>query len=132
MFRPIHVLLAASLVVLASAPAVHGRELPLEQIASVRVDYSDLDLSRESDSHILLDRLERAAYVACGGAPSMHRSYELMPRFIQRVYRECRENAVSRALTELNRQSLWTAYASRAERGVSAGVPLSSATVGGR
>jgi UrcA family protein len=82
----------------------------LQLVGKVRVDYSDLDLSNQSDAHQLLERLEKAAYDACGGDERRHPAYKTTPRRTTEVFRECRENAVSRAVTAVNSQELRVAF----------------------
>ena len=50
----------------------------------------------------MLTRLEKAADRACGGDPRLNPDYALMAPYLERVYRECRTDAVSRAVTAVN------------------------------
>jgi UrcA family protein len=70
-----------------------------ERVASVRVAYADLDLTQEADMQILLDRIEKAAYRACGGNPRQHWTYDGMPALTTAAFKECREDAIARTLS---------------------------------
>jgi UrcA family protein len=67
-------------------------------VGSVRVSYADLDLTRQSDVDILLERIRKAAYRACGGNPRLHPSYSALRMRTVVAFRECREDAVARAV----------------------------------
>lgn len=67
-------------------------------VTSVRVTYSDLDLTQQADVRILLGRIEKAAYRACGGNPRLHPTYSVMPGRTEAVFKECREDAIARAI----------------------------------
>ena len=71
-------------------------------VGKVLVSYGDLDLNREADVEILLGRIEKAAYRACGGNPRLHPSYTLMPHHTVAVFKECREEAIARAIGEVD------------------------------
>jgi UrcA family protein len=73
-----------------------------QRVRSVPVSYADLDLTREADVKILLTRIEKAAYRACGGNPWLHPAYNVMPARTEAVFKECREDAVARAIGELD------------------------------
>lgn len=70
-------------------------------IASETVMYTDLDLTRTSDADILIGRIKDAAYRVCGGDPRGHMGYDLMPGRVEWAFRECREEAVSRAVANI-------------------------------
>jgi len=67
-------------------------------VRTVRVAYADLDLTRQSDVQLLLGRIENAAYRACGGDPRRHPSYGVIPRRTEAVFKECRKDAIARAV----------------------------------
>lgn len=71
-------------------------------VGKVRVSFADLDLSRQEDARILLDRIEKAAYLACGGNPRRHPGYGLMPNRTEEVFEECRQEAVARAIRDVD------------------------------
>jgi UrcA family protein len=71
-------------------------------VGSVRVSYADLDLTRQSDVDILLERIKKAAYRACGGNPRLHPTYSVMPGRTVTVFKECREDAIARAVDEVD------------------------------
>jgi UrcA family protein len=90
----------AALLCLAISPAAQAR-LPSaekELVGRVRVTYADLDLTQQPDVRILLGRIEKAAYRACGGNPRRHPSYGVMPSYTEAVFKECREDAIARAI----------------------------------
>lgn len=94
-------------------PAIGGctltalRPIPQPQpLASVTVAYSDLDLSREADARTLLERIVQAAYRACGRNPRHHPAYEVMPQYTKAVFEECRNDAVTRAVTTIGAPAL--------------------------
>src|SRR5262245_4236709 len=70
----------------------------VEVVGRVPVRYADLDLEKDGDAHVLLGRLQQAAYAACGGNPKQHFAYESMPRKTLQVFEDCRRNAVRRAV----------------------------------
>jgi len=90
---------------------------PKEQlIGKAKVDLTDLDLRNPADARILLDRLEQAAWRACGGDPKLNNSYRTRPEQTLKVYEECRENAVKRAIDQIGAPLLAQAYAEEASR----------------
>ena len=105
--RPLLILLTAAIASTAQAAAEP------ERIASVTVPLNDLDLTTEAGVTAALARLDQAAYRACGGNPIFHRSYEIMPRETVKVYRECRDDAVARAVAEIAMPALSQARAGR-------------------
>lgn len=104
---------AVSSLCLASIARSEPSAARTEQVGSVRVGYADLDLQKEADARVLLGRLERAAYTACGGNPKFDRSYELMPSYTQQVYRACRETALVRAVDNIRSPTLSRLFAER-------------------
>jgi UrcA family protein len=103
----------AALLCLAIIPAAHAT-LPSaekERVASVRVAYADLDLTRQADVQILLGRIEKAAYRACGGNPRRHSSYDMTPSYTTTVFKECREDAIARAIDAIDApaSTIWRA-----------------------
>ena len=101
MFHPVKTALVAACLSLAATCAMAQE---MQVVNKVAVNYSDLDLSNPNDAHQLLVRLQHAAFDACGGDERNHPAYQLMPARTTQVYRECRENAVSRALKAVNAQ----------------------------
>jgi UrcA family protein len=73
----------------------------VERVASITVRLSDLDLHNDADVQVLLGRLQRAAFKACGGEPRWHPSYVLMPRHTVAVFEQCRRDAVARAVAAI-------------------------------
>lgn len=93
----------ATLLCFAINPAAQATA-PAEKklVRIVRVAYADLDLTRQADVELLLGRIENAAYRACGGDPRRHRSYDVIPRRTEAVFKECREDAIARAVGTIN------------------------------
>jgi len=89
--------------------ALAGAPPPLT-IGRVQVPYADLDLRRAADAQVLLGRLERAAFKACGGNPKFHPSYEATPRRTVEVFQECRRNAVAAAVAKVGAPALSQAF----------------------
>jgi len=108
MFRPLNFILVAGIALTASARIVHA-DAPT-RADSVRVDYSDLDLVRHADARVMLNRLERAAFRACGGDSRSQPAYYLMPLLINQVVRKCREDAVAKAVAAVDARELWLAF----------------------
>jgi UrcA family protein len=79
-------------------------------VERVPVSYADLDLSREADARIMLDRLDRAARRACGGRPEFDSTFRFMASALEEGYRECRSAAMSGALTALGAPVVHRAY----------------------
>ena len=90
----------AALLCLAINAAAQAEPTKAEKllVGTVRVAYSDLDLSQRADVQILLGRIEKAAYRACGGNPRRHPSYNVMPSHTESVFKDCREDAITRAV----------------------------------
>ena len=90
----------AALLFLAINSVAQARQTSPEKrlVGSVRVAYADLDLSQDADVRLLLGRIEKAAYRACGGNPRRHPSYSLMPNHTEAVFKNCREDAIARAV----------------------------------
>lgn len=75
-------------------------------VGSERVVYTDLDLTRASDAQVLLGRIKDAAYRVCGGDPRGHVGYDLMPGRVESAFKECREEAVTRAVASIDMPQL--------------------------
>jgi UrcA family protein len=90
----------AALLCLAITPAAQAKLPSAEKklVGTVRVSYADLDLTQQADVQLLLGRIEKAAYRACGGDPWRHPTYDVMPRRTRAVFKECREDAIARAI----------------------------------
>ena len=94
----------AALVFLAINPTAQAKLPQVEKVlvGTVRVAYSDLDLTRKTDVEVLLGRIEQAAYRACGGNPRRHPSYAVMPDRTEAVFKDCREDAITRAIVAVD------------------------------
>jgi UrcA family protein len=108
----------AALLCLASIPAAHATLPSAEKalVGSVRVAYADLDLTRRADVETLLDRIEKAAYRACGGNPRRHSSYDMTPSYTATVFKECREDAIARAIGAIDAPALSQARVQAADK----------------
>jgi UrcA family protein len=100
---------AAALAFTLLAPAAWSR--PPQLVGKVHVELKGLDLQNPADASTLLNRLNHAAYRACGGDPKQHDSYRTRPEQTVRVYEECRENAVKRAIDQIGAPLLVRLYA---------------------
>ncbi len=72
------------------------------EVGRVMVSYGDLNLSDVSDARTMLSRLHQAAYRACGGDARWDPSYKLLWGTLEANYRECRSDAVSRAIATVD------------------------------
>jgi len=75
-------------------------------VGHVRIEYSDLNLNDPADVHVLLARVTQASYQACGGDPKRHPSYRSQPVATLKVYKECQEDALQRAISAIGSPSL--------------------------
>lgn len=102
------------LILLAAAVTTHAQAAAeREFVAAIAVPVKDLDLSTERGLQDALARLDEAAYHACGGDPAFHPSHKSMPRYTEQVFRECREDAVARAVSDFANPALSQARAAR-------------------
>lgn len=62
-------------------------------VRSTWLDYSDLDLAHTQDARVLLIRIEAAAKAVC------HGPHGLDPQDQSKAFRECREEAIARAVS---------------------------------
>jgi UrcA family protein len=86
-----------------------------EHVVDVAVSYRNLDLRKQSDVSILLERIERAAVKACGGNPRHYFTYETMPKHTTAVFTQCRRDAVARAVSSINAPMLSWAFEHRTD-----------------
>lgn len=95
------------------APAAFGAEPndKTQLIGKVHVDLKNLNLANAADARTLLERLKQAAYDACGGDPKLNNTYKTRPEQTVRVYEECREDAVKRAIDQIGAPLLARMYA---------------------
>jgi UrcA family protein len=93
---------AISLAAAADSALASVSQTKLVVVDRVTVSYDDLDLSAPADTRVLLTRLEKAAFRACGGDPRTNVDYGMMGPRLEKMYRECRVNAVSRAVVEVD------------------------------
>ena len=116
-FTPAFLAAAVALTLLAPAARSQSPQPKSPQlVGKVRVELKDLDLRNPADAHTLLDRLKQAAYRACGGDPKLHNSYRSRPEQTVKVYEECRENAVKRAIDQIGAPLVARTYAEEAQQ----------------
>lgn len=109
MFRRIPSAIVAGLALLSIAQTSQAHLLSdrsYTEVGRVVVRYGDLDLAREADAAVLLERLNAAAYEACGGDPRWNSRYRIMPNAVRHSYLECRANAVADAVHKVNSPTL--------------------------
>jgi len=82
----------------------------------VSVSYGDLDIQSESGARALLARIDHAAKMACGVAPQFNYNYSIAPLLAQKVFAECHNDAVGRAVASLNSPILREIYARNGEQ----------------
>ena len=103
MSRSVRFGLVAAIGIIAAAQSAFASS-PVEgvPVGRVTVSYSDLDLRARGDARVMLTRLQHAAYRACGGDARMHPDYDLMWQHVDKVYQDCRNDAVSRAVATVD------------------------------
>jgi UrcA family protein len=90
--------------ILASMPATATAPAPDTQTRSVTVRYHDSDLNSTTGADKLLERIGGAAYRACSIQGALLYDYE------SRGFRTCRQNAIERAVEQVDRSKLTAAY----------------------
>jgi UrcA family protein len=87
---------------------------PAQPAALTRSDalvrYDDLDLSRNADAEVMLQRMEAAADQACGGRPSLRGSRPGLETFLREDFRDCREAALANAIASLRAPTVTKLY----------------------
>ncbi len=103
MFRSSKSLVLASIGIIATTQIAIA-DVPVEraEVGRVTVSYGDLDLSNVADARLMLSRLQQAAFNACGGDPRWNPEYALLWNRLAADYRECRSDAVSRAVVAID------------------------------
>jgi UrcA family protein len=103
---------AIALACFAIQPAAQAKSRPAKKnlVASESVVYTDLDLNRAEDAEILLSRIKDAAFRVCGGDPRSHVGYDLMPGRVESAFRECRAEAVERAISKVDMPQLTASF----------------------
>jgi UrcA family protein len=94
-----------------ASDVVAASEVKYDVIGKVAVKLKDLNLQTPADAQVLLERLDQAAYQACGGNPKFHSTYATTPERTLAVFRECREAAVRRAVDQIDNSTLTRSYA---------------------
>jgi UrcA family protein len=123
MSRSIKSILLTTLGVVATTQiAIAGVPANRVEVGRVAVSYGDLDLGNAADARVMLSRLQRAAYDACGGDPRWNPTYELLWVRLTADYHECRRDAVSRAVAAVDAPLLSQVFLGgddqRASRGI--------------
>jgi UrcA family protein len=98
MFRTV----LASLVLVASASAVHAQAY--ETAPTVVVKYADLNIHTTAGANALVERLDNAVRVSCGGST--------LDRFdLGRIqeFTSCRQTAMSNAVAKINSPLVYAA-----------------------
>ena len=95
---------ATTQVAIADVPAKRA------EVGRVTVSYGDLDLGNDTDARLMLSRLQRAAFQACGGDPRWNPEYALLWDRLIAEYQQCRNDAVSRAVVEIDAPLLMQAF----------------------
>jgi len=108
---PIALFCLMPLSLAASSPPLDDEPDKVDIIGSISVPYHDLDLRIEAEARKLLTRLERAAVRACGGNPMWHSLYQVAPDYTVAVFKECRRDAVARAVARIDAPTLTQAFA---------------------
>jgi UrcA family protein len=103
MYRSIRSGFLTAIGIIATAQ-IAVAEVPAEraEVGRVIVSYGDLDLGNATDARLMLNRLEHAAYRACGGDPRWNPNYDVMSSKLTAAYKECRSDAVSRAVVAVD------------------------------
>jgi UrcA family protein len=109
-------LAVVALTMLGPAGACKASEEPASKakydvIGKSVVRMGDLNLQKPADARALLQRLDRAAYQACGGDPKFHSSYSMTPRRVIEAFEECRTEAVRRTVEQIGHSTLTRVYA---------------------
>jgi UrcA family protein len=82
---------------------------PSGNLATVVVEYHDLDLSSEPGARVLLERIEQAAAQACRN-PRISNLLSVEAEALLRAYRTCTEKAVRNTVTRLNAPTVTSLY----------------------
>jgi UrcA family protein len=112
MFQRLKLAVVAGIAMTAFTMSAMAAETPRVRAYSVKVNYSDLDLTKEEDAREMLGRLERAASIVCGGNDRFSVAYKSPTGRSARFFEECREDALSRAVATVDSRELWVAFGS--------------------
>lgn len=99
------ILLAASMLWIGSVPV--QAQARAQEITSIGVRYSDLDLSTQADAARLYQRLELAARRACDSKA------DLRNLRLQRLQQRCYEDSLQQAVARVGHASIHALYAAR-------------------
>lgn len=103
-----------TIIITAALAAAAQPALAETDETQVSVSYADLDLSREADAQIMLDRLEAAAREACGGDTRYRREHRLSRNQARREFEGCVSTALRGAVADLDAPQVRRAYAATA------------------
>jgi UrcA family protein len=112
MFHRVKLAVVAGIAMTAFTMSAMSAETPRVRAYSVKVNYSDLDLTKADDAREMLGRLERAASTVCGGNERFYPTYKSLTGRPARFFEECREDALSRAVATVDARELWAAFGS--------------------
>jgi UrcA family protein len=106
-FRAARYVAACAVTVLTFGAAAHAGEMSTDVVGRPRttVDYSDLNLSKESDAQALYGRLQRASDKVCGEYKELRNLRRM------KVYNACYQDTLARAVHKLGHPSIKAAYA---------------------
>lgn len=109
--------------VAAFCQAASAQSVPASQLAAaaydpslapvvrhVRVSFGDLDIASREGARALIDRIGRAARMACGGSPQFSSDYLVAPTFVTHEYELCRMRAESDAVASINAPEVTRLY----------------------
>jgi len=109
-------ILAVGVMALAlAAPMAVRAQSADENIPTARASYAGLDLSREQDAQLMLNRVNNAALQACGASQESFSEYQAA---VQRS--DCYQEGVSQAVAQLNAPEVSRLYRRGAAVSVSA------------
>lgn len=107
-------LLALSFAAFAALSSVaHAQPGMIRQ--DVQVTYGDLNISTEAGAHALLARIDSAAASACGSSPTFYSVYSTAPSLAMKVFAQCHNDAMARAVQSVNSPMLTQVYARNGE-----------------
>ena len=111
MFRRITLAAIASIAMTAFTFSALAAETGRVRAYSIKVRFSDLDLTKKEDAREMLGRLERAASTVCGGKERFYYSpHTTYTGRSSKLFEECREDALSRAIAKVDARELWHAF----------------------
>jgi len=106
-------LFTAAVAVAALAQVSYAGGYPGFSVVKNHVDvaFGDLNLNDARDAGVALGRIKHAAAQACGRMPERDRAYYVDSQFVTRKFVKCRDEAVSKAVGDLNAPVVSRVYA---------------------